>query len=36
MARRRRSVRRANVSYTGDMDLSVLVERVRPLVDQEV
>lgn len=36
MAGRRRSVRRANVQYTGDMDLSVLVDRVRPLMDQEV
>lgn len=36
MAGRRRSIRRANVQYTGDMDLSVLVDRVRPLMDQEV
>lgn len=28
--------RRANVTYTGDMDLSVMVNRVRPLIDKEV
>lgn len=36
MARRKQRVRRANVEYTGDMDLSALVERVRPLTAHEV